>query len=160
MKKLRGEFLVEAIIWLIVAGIGTAVIWKAWDSFKDSIAKPYVDKQITADQVIVTKANERATAAEKQAADSQLDIESCKAGAGKQNDAIAVLTKARDKAIKDAQDAKAKAVVDNAGKATQIAEQQRIARAAAAKGESCEQQLDKVTKALQDGARSRLPGAK
>lgn len=147
---------IYAAIAAAVAGIG----YKAWDGFKESIARPYVQAQIAADQKVVKEAKARSDELETRASNAQRDTTACTASLATQSAGIALLQGQATANLAAAKSARAAAAAANLDKASEIAAQQRIARAAQGEVKSCQQQLDSVAKTLREGARSRLPGAK
>lgn len=141
----------------VLAVGGLIAVHSAWSTFTAWIAAPYVTAQIASDQKAVDAAGVRATRAEKQAADSLVDIANCSASLDKQTDLVKRWQVDAAQRLADSQKAKAAAIIANADKNEAIAQLQRIARAPPRKDETCQQQLDGLTKSLRDSARSRLP---
>jgi hypothetical protein len=160
MNRQRGDVIVELIIYAVLAAVVAGVAWKAWDGFKVSIAKPYVDAQIKADEAVVKKANDDRDEWKRQATNAQADSAQCRDDLDVQGKTIDGWKGQAAAAQKASQDAKAKALIEAANKQTQIAEYQRQARAKDDSVKTCQQRLDAVTATLREGARSRLPGAK
>ena len=134
---------------------GLAIVGTAYHEFEDThyvqpAYKAGAAAQKTEDQKAVNQLSSDLLAAQKQAADSQLDFDKCHATVDKQNDALRIL-----KATSDGNDAKyRKAVAAGAATATSAAQQlaayDALMKRQAATGQTCQQELAGVRKMLVD----------
>lgn len=152
--------LIQLAIYGAIIGAVAFGAHKAWDGFKSDIAAPYVQAQIAADQKVVDEANRIRARAEKQAAESQADIDSCTATLDTQSVEVDRWKATAAQRLKETQKARADALLADAAKKQSIAQLQEIARRPPVKDETCQQKLDKVDKLLRDAARARQGAAK
>lgn len=148
------------IVYLIAAAAALGIAWKAWDGFKTSVAAPYVQAQIKADQKVVDKAGAAQKAAEDERDHARSDTASCVAASANQTAEVKKWQDAAARMAKAARDAQLQAQREATAAAPKLAELQ--ARAAAApKLMACEEELGKAKQVMRDalGARRGIPPA-
>src|SRR6185369_2768588 len=98
MRKQGGFSLIELGIGVVLFGIVMAGIWKAWDSFKDSIAEPYVQEQVRKDQATIDGFKSNAAKADEERDHAIADRDVAQAKAKEQSDAILTAKAEQEKA--------------------------------------------------------------
>lgn len=142
---------------VVIAGLVGSVLFglhKAWDGFKTSIAAPYVQAQIAADQPKIDAAAKRATDAETAAQHARDDTAACVASAKSQSDQVAQWQAIAASNAAAARTAKLNAAKAATAAAPVIADLQAKA-AAAPKLQSCEQERDLAKCTLSNELRRR-----
>lgn len=144
----------ELLAIVALVGIVLGGIWKAWESFKENIAEPYVSAQIAADETKINAAEAGQKSAELERDNAKTDTAQCEALSKKQNDAIGVwqqLAVDSLKASKEAKDKASRAATDAAPRLAELT----IKAAAAPKLQTCEKELAEVDKIETERLRQR-----
>lgn len=142
---------------VVIAGLVGGVLFglhKAWDGFKESIAAPYVQAQIKADQPKIDSAVAMQKAAEADRDTARGNQDRCEATLKRSQQATAEWNAAAQRAATAAKAAKAQAAKDAAAAAPLIADLQ---AKAAAKPQlmACQEELTKAKDTLRAALRGR-----
>lgn len=138
---------------LFVAGIGVA-LHKAWDGFKTSIAAPYVQAQIKADQPKIDAAEAAQKQAEADRDQARGNLATVKQACDAQSAQVDAWKATAATNAKAARDAKAEAAKAATAAAPKIAELQ-AAAAAKPKLLACQDELAAANKVIDDALRAR-----
>jgi uncharacterized protein (DUF3084 family) len=155
MNRQRGIGLIEIAIYLGLFAVVAGGIWKAWDSFKNSIAAPYVAEQVAKDQGVIDGFKKNAETADSEAANARKDRDAAQKAAKEQSDALLTAQQEQERAQAAARVLSVKyaqAMVANAKRVTDL--QSRAGGDPVAK--DCVAMLSATDAILRDSARVRL----
>lgn len=146
------SFIVEAIIWAVIAG-GAMVAFHEFE--QTHYVTPAKEAQRAADQIEYAKVNAQLVAAQKQSADALADGAACVATANTQSVQVKAWQAEAAKRASDAAKARADGAAASAAAKTAIARYQTIVSQPPVKDQTCQQKLDATDKLLRDAARAR-----
>ncbi len=153
--KQRGFGLVELAIYGVIFAVVAGGIWKAWDSFKDSIARPYVQEQVLKDQKTIDGFKQNAAKADEERDHAIADRDTAQKAASEQTDALKAAQVEQEKAQAAARALGIKYAAAVSANAKRIAELQTRATGQPV-ARDCAAMLGATDAILRDSAKRRL----